>query len=199
MAHSTVAVFNLALAWLGGEQLSSVESTWENSALGILCRNNFPTVLDSALAAADWSFATRRVQLALKVEGLSHPQYPFRYGLPADCLRPVRLMDSDEGGSFIIEQRDLLTSESPAQLAYVARVEDPRLWPPDFVVALSWGLAGILATARLGDSRKQLECIEHYEKALAEAWATDCNQGKPLTAASQWQEARGICSFTRGR
>lgn len=199
MAHSTVEVFNLALAWLGGEQLSSVESTWENSTLGILCKNNFSGVLNSALAAADWNFATKRIQLARKIGAIPHPQYSFRYSLPADCLRPGHLMGADPGGDFIIEQRDILTSQNPAQLAYVAKVEDPRLWPPGFVMALSWGLAAILATARLGDSRKQVECLKHYERALAEAWAIDRNQGGNLTISSQWLIARGSDSLTPRR
>ncbi len=194
MAHtrSTVAVFNQALAWLGGEQLSSVETTWEESALGRLCKYNFPLVLDQALTAHDWSFARRRVTLPAKPESLPHPLYAKRYGLPADCLRPIQLLGSAAagGGEYVIEGRDLLTNAAPAVLEYVAREEDPAAWPPEFAVALSWGLAAVLATAKINDPRKQEQCFQRYEAALAEAVARDLGKQRPRVAPSAWKAAR---------
>ncbi len=188
--RSTVAVFNLALAWLGGEQLSSVESDWEESALGRLCRNNFPQVLDMALTAHDWGFALKRAVLARKEDAAPHPLYSRRYALPADCLRASELMDEPGGGRFVVEGRDLLTDAAPARLLYVARSEDPASWPPEFVTALSWGLAGVLASARLNDTRKQEYCLQNYERAMAEAIARDLNQQRPVKVSSAWLAAR---------
>ena len=188
--NSTVAVFNLALAWLGGEQLSTVESTWEDSAMGRLCQNLFGPVLDTALSAHDWSWATRRVTLAPKPDDDPHPVYSRRYALPADCLRACDLVGEAGGGQFVIEGRDLLTMASPAALSYVARMEDPAAWPPEFVAALSWGLAAALSTARNNDQRKQEQCLQHYETALAEAVARDLNKSRPKPIPSAWQNAR---------
>ena len=105
--NSTVGLFNQALALLGGEQLSSVEAPWEDSTMGRLCLNNFPPVLDLALNAHDWSFALCRVVLAMaEGPGLNVAQAgpgagaAYRYALPSDCLRPVRVIG---GRPFVIE------------------------------------------------------------------------------------------------
>jgi hypothetical protein len=195
-SQTTVTVYNLALAWLGGEQLSSVEAPWEDSALGHLCINNFPQVLDQALAAHDWSFARSRKVLARKPDdgsAAADPLYPYRYALPADCLRPVRLYapgGSDRTASYLIEGLDLLTDLQPAELLYVARVEDPRRWPAGFVTALSWGLAAVLSSAKNNDPQKQMQCLKNYEMALAEAVARDQNAIRPIPPASKWRAAR---------
>ena len=192
MARSTVEIFNMALSWLGGEQLSSVESAWDSSALGVLCKNNFPSVLDEALSSSDWSFATRRCQLALKPVDDSHPDYAYCYGLPTDCLRPIRLISgANTVTNFCLEGQNLLTNIAPAQLSYVSRCQDPRLWSPIFATALSWGLAAVLATARLNDQGKQQQCLENYQISLAEARARDRNISHPPQPSSLWLQSRG--------
>lgn len=191
-SQTTVAIWNMALARLGGEQLPSVEAPWENDTLGVLCKNNYPAVLDEALASYDWSFATRREYLAEKTDALPHSVYRFRYGLPADCLRPIAV----DGGygpicHYEIEGIDLLTNAAPALLRYVARVEDARLYPPAFAEALAWGLAGIVATANNDDPQTSQRCYQAYQVALAEAQARDRNSQRPRPKPSAWLLARG--------
>jgi hypothetical protein len=196
---STVGLFNLALAHLGGDQLITVDSTWEQSALGILCLNNFPGVLDQALEAHPWSFAKARKVLA-EIQGPAAPG-PLnsaylpdtavglrrRYRLPADCLRPVEIAG---GWSFILEGRDILTNAAPAELIFIRRVEDPREWPPVFRAALAWGLAAILAIARNNDQRQQQMCLQAYQMNLKEAMARDNNMQQPAEELSDWERAR---------
>ena len=184
VSPSTVGVFNQALALLGGEQLSEVEAPWETSALGILCRNNFPGVLDLALEAHPWSFALTRANLAEKPEtwpGLR------RYALPSDCIRPLGLTG---GRPYTLEGRDILTGETKAELRYIRRAEDPRAWPPAFKTALAWGLAAILASARVNDPQRQRLCLQHYSLALNEAMARDNHSGQPAEEPSPWTASR---------
>jgi len=179
MNPSTLGVLNLALAFLGGEQLSSVQAPWEDSALGRLCAGNFGMVLDEALESHPWSFTRSRKVLARRGR--------FAYALPADCLRPVGLAG---GWPYVLEGRELLTEADPAELHYIRRVEDPGLWPPAFRIALAWGLAAVLATARVNDPQKQQLCLQRYHLALSEAMARD-NQGQcPWTQQSLWAEER---------
>jgi len=180
---STVRLFNQALAQLGGEQLSSVEAPWEDSPLGILCVNNFPSILDQALEAHPWSFARTRMILAEKPrQGFHH-----RYALPSDCIRPIELTG---GRPFVINGPDLLTEAAPAELHYIRRVDDPGAWPPGFRAALAWGLAAMLATARVNDPRKQQVFFNQYCLALSEAMARDNNMQKPKEEPSAWELAR---------
>ena len=187
---STVGIFNRALALLGGEQLSTVEGPWEKSTLGILCVNNFPGVLDTALEAHDWSFARGRELLA-EVAGatadFAGACLRRRYRLPADCLRPIKLTG---GWPYVLEGRDLLTDAAPAELRFIRRVEDPGVWPPAFQTALAWGLAAVLAAAKSNDSRMQQACLERYNTALCEAMARDNNMQQPVQERSEWERAR---------
>ena len=184
---STVGIFNRALALLGGEQLSTVEGPWEKSALGILCVNNFPGVLDMALEAHDWSFARAREDLAEKPETRPRRNYSRRYALPSACLRPLELTG---GWPFILEGSDLLTDAAPAELHYIQRVEDPRVWPPAFQTALAWGLAAVLAAAKTNDPRIQQACFERYNVTLLEAMARDNNMQQPADEPTEWERAR---------
>ena len=180
---STVGLFNLALAFLGGEQLSSTEAPWEKSALGILCAGNFPRVLDNALEAHPWSFARARAVLAR----VADPGLPPVYALPADCLRPIGLAD---GCPYVLEGQNLLADAAPAVLDYIKRVEDPSQWPPAFRTALAWGLAAVLAAARVNDHQKQRLCFQHYHLALSEAMALDQNSQQPAPEPTAWELAR---------
>lgn len=190
--ESTVRIFNQALAFLGGEQLSSVESPWKDSALGILCNNNYPLVLDTALSAHDWTFALKRQTLARVEDQNSRAEYQYRYKLPSDCLRPRGLTAPGTRGRrhYIIEGNDLLADIAPAELSFIGRVDDPTVFPPAFTVALAWGLAAVLATARINDQQKQQFCQQNYEIYLAEAMARDRNAINPGPAGSGWLAAR---------
>lgn len=190
--ESTVKIFNQALARLGGEQLSSVESPWKDSALGILCHNNYTLVLDTALSAHDWAFALKRQTLARVEDQNPHPEYQYRYKLPSECLRPRCLTIPGARGQhhYIIEGENLLANVAPAALSFVSRVTDPALFPPAFTTALAWGLAGVLATARINDPQRQQLCQQNYELYLAEAIARDQNAINPRPAGSAWLDAR---------
>ena len=181
---STVNLFNHALALIGGEQLSTVESTWEDSVVGTLCVNNFPRVLDQALEAHPWSFARDREDLAEKPNPRPRRGYQHRYALPSACIRPIELTS---GRPFVLEGGHLLTDDALAELSFIRRVEDPRLWPQSFQTALAWGLAAILATARLNDPQKQLNYIQHYHLALNEAMARDNDMQQPVDEPTDWE------------
>lgn len=190
---STVELYNLALSFLGGEQLSTVQSEYEGSALGRLCMNNFPHVLELAMNAYDWSFAKRRAQLAEKPGDMLHPDYTRRYALPADCLKPVRL-EGYEGLNdpthYIIEGRELLTNAAPAVLHYVSDGNDPVLWTPDFAQALARGLAAVLASAKVNDRNMQAQQMELYTLALTDAKVSDTARQRPDRPQSGWMAAR---------
>ncbi|MDL2315708.1 hypothetical protein LJC59_01305 [Desulfovibrio sp. OttesenSCG-928-A18] len=203
--RSTVHLFNIALARLGGEQLPLNISPQEDDATGTLCENLFPHVLDLALAAHEWGFAKRRVVLAqLPALEPASSEYRLRYALPKDCIKPVRI--DGYGGInrspvYIAEADGILTNEEQAVFVYVARITDPRKWPPPFVDALAWGLAGELASARLNDSAKQQWCYQNYRVAMADAIVSDLSDQNPHSVRSPWSEARGTgyWQFSDGR
>jgi hypothetical protein len=193
--QSTIALFNLAVARLGGEQIPLNISPQEHDATGDLCRYLFPHVLELTLSAHQWSFALRRAVLAspAPAEGQSNARYRLAYKLPADCIKPVRLEGCggiNRAPSYVLEGTTLCTNQEQTALVYVQRITDPKLWPPSFADALAWGLAGELASARLNDSQKQNWCYQNYKIALADAIARDLSGQNPEPPRSAWQAAR---------
>ena len=190
---STVQLFNTALARLGGEQLDKRISPQETDTLGALCATLFEHVLDMALAAHTWTFALRRVALAVLADAPENAEYPLAYALPSDCVRPVRLDGCgglNRSPAYAVEGDALRTREAAASLLYVQRVTDPRRWPPTFADALAWALAAELATAKSNDLRKQQFCAQNYEISLSTAIARDCAGQNPHSCVSPWKAAR---------
>ena len=93
--------------------------------------------------------------------------------------------------AYLIESNAILTNKQNAELVYIARVEEPRAWPPSFADALAWAMAGELASARINDSQKQNWCYQNYEIALAKAAARDRAKQNPHRKQSPWLVARG--------
>lgn len=192
---STIQLFNTALGRLGGEQIPYNRSPQEQDATGTLCENLFPHVLDMVLEAHEWGFATRRVYLALLPEQKpENPAYVLRYAMPVDCVKPVSLegyAGVNRTPAYLIEGNAILTNKKNAELVYIARVDEPRAWPPSFADALAWAMAGELASARINDSQKQNWCYQNYEIALAKAAARDRAKQNPHRKRSTWLVARG--------
>ena len=192
---STIQLFNTALGRLGGEQIPYNRSPHDQDATGILCENLFPHVLDMVLEAHEWGFATRRVVLAMLPEQHpENPDYVLRYAMPTDCVKPVSIegyAGVNRTPAYLIEGNAILTNKRNAELVYIARIEEPRAWPPSFADVLAWALAGELAPARINDSQKQNWCYQNYEVALAKAAARDRAKQNPHRKQSPWLVARG--------
>lgn len=190
MLRSTVSIYNMALARVGGQQLESVEGPWEKSPLGRLCNNNFKMVLEEALSRYPWSFATATVELSQtdqEGEPTGPHGYKWRYGRPTDCLKVIAL---EPGAPFILAGTEIMTDANPARLTYVQTCEDPQRWTPEFAVALSWSLASVLATAKINDQNLAKEFRAEYEMAVARAWALDGNNSQPMETPGTWVGAR---------
>ncbi len=189
--QSYVSVCNTALARLGGDQLGRFNSPDEDGAIPTLCRTLFPQTADFALAGFPWSFARKRAFLALTGEGPAG--YVLRYALPADCLRPIEIVGGGANSApvpYILEGRDLLTGQAAAQLAYVARLHDPALWPPAFADAVAWGLAVELSTALINDPRRQQWYAERFQRSLADASGADMAMQRPGREECPWLKGR---------
>ena len=192
--QSTVHLYNTALARLGGEQLARNISPLEQGATGQICENLFPHVLDMTLAAHAWAFATCRQTLAAPVlRDDVNPAYPFAYELPSDCVKLLHLEGIAGMGrtpTYVVEGNTIRASVDRAVLVYVARVTDPKLWPPLFADALAWAMAAELASAINNDAQKQQQCHQAYRIALADAVAVDQTNQNPHPKQAEWTAAR---------
>lgn len=200
--QSLVHLYNTALSEIGGEQIPQNISPIEEDAVGAICQNIFPHVLNTALESHDWGFARARSVLALKPEEEPrNHEYRFRYILPADCVRPIGLsrpfmgtsfpVNDDPLSAYVIEGEYILCDVPQAELLYVSKVTEPKRWPSYFADILVWKMAAGLASSRLNDMQKKQRCDQMAELALARACAMDRAFNKPLMSPTPWQIARG--------
>lgn len=205
--RSVIDVYNTALGRLGGNQFERVNTPDEEGTIASLCRTFYPHVLDMAFAYGEWAFTHKTVALGLKADTIPNPDYPYRYGLPNDCIRPIKLLaqgqNNNGGGArghgcyehgfeypYIIDGVDILTTISPAVLTYVRRVADPSSWPPLFADAVAYGLAAELATAYVNDPRRQQMFEEMMQRKLGKAAAVELNSQRRKNKPSPWIMAR---------
>ena len=192
---STVSLYNLALARLGGDVLPLEISSQEDGSVGRLCQVLFPQVLDVVLERHVWSFARSRKALASVPGHETVAPYRNAYMLPADCMRPLYLESGGgwpdgENHNYVIEGGCLFTNTPVATLVYVRRENDVRKWPATFADVVAWGLAAELATARINDPQRQQAYWKQYEYALVTAEVNDMAFQRRPRPASAWGEAR---------
>ena len=90
---SDIDICNRALSRLGTR--ATIAALSENSTEARTAAIWYATTRDALLRAADWNFARRRVALAEL--GTPPTGWAFRYALPTDCLRLLRLASTGPG------------------------------------------------------------------------------------------------------
>jgi hypothetical protein len=155
MPASQVSIVNAALTLLGESRILSMDddtkAAREAKAMWDISR-------DALLAGYNWSFAMARAQLSALVDAPAFG-FDYQYNFPADALRLIQIGDYYVGADlsdhrmsdvreYMIEGRSILTNlGAPLNVRYVARVEDPAQYIPNFCKALAAQLAYDLAEA----------------------------------------------------
>ncbi len=178
-----------ALAQLGQRPITDITDTTNPHA--ILCNSVYYIARDSLLSEFMWSFAIRRVALAVDVTAPDFG-YTYRFQLPADCLRVIGV-DSREY-KYVIEYGYLLSNQETLYLKYIARIEEPGRFDPLFAEALGARIARKLAMPILKKASAVQIAEGIYQEAIARAKASDAIQDdeEALTAEEQ-------CSYLAAR
>ena len=134
MSRSTTSIINNALGRIGVATISSVS---DDSNEARLANSTYNQTLGDLLTAHDWSFAIKRVELALDVQ-VPLFDYSRQYLLPVDCLKVISISGD---GAFEVEGNKLLTDEPSVKLQYTSLVEDPNEFSSTFAEVLSARLA----------------------------------------------------------
>ncbi|MBK9446181.1 MAG: hypothetical protein IPO00_08835 [Betaproteobacteria bacterium] len=172
-----VGICNLALGWLGATPIVSIADA---STEAQLCAANWAAVRDAVLEAKAWTFATERTNLA--ADGVA-PSYGFgvRYQVPSTLLRILEVDDGSGYGDleWVREGAYLLTDQpAPLYIRFVKRVEDPALWSPGFVMAMSYRLAAVLTISLTENRASHADLWRLYVQALEDAARLDGMQGR---------------------
>lgn len=200
MPTSEVDICCLALSHLGDEAMVTSIVPPDGTVQAAHCKRFYPFARDLLLEAHPWTFATRRVALAV-TDNPSPFDWSFAYELPADCIRPLSALlpgtpeiyygtETDAGSHPYLVETDadgdkvLFTNVETAVLRYIAVTTDTSKYTPGFTLSLSRLLAAYLAgpiikgSEGMQVSQAQLKWFDiEYRKAAA----ADANTGKRNT------------------
>ncbi len=200
---SIVDICNRALSHTGTDQ--AIASLSEKSKEARVCARWYEPIRDQLLRTFAWNFAQRQVLLASMGDVPTGWQYRYRY--PTDCvdlqrvfqsgnyhpgieddgleMAPFKIASDGEGG------RVILTDIEQAEALYTARVDDPNLFPADFVVALELTLAANIAMPMLAQPKISDYLANKARQALSEAMAANLNEGHyPNHPDAEWVRDR---------
>ena len=163
---SEVDICNTALSHLGSDaQISSINPPDGSREAGY-CKRFYPLARKEMIEQHNWSFALKRQTLAEVTN--DSKAWIYAYALPADCLKPVRVLtfqlyctifeqpdsypapvyaafDDSLSAPYTIEDGVLYCNEPEAVLLYKRDVVDTSRFTPMFVNALSYMLASYIA------------------------------------------------------
>jgi hypothetical protein len=186
---SVVAVCNRALDMLGAEPVTSLA---DNTKAARLCARNFEPVRDAVLRAYPWNAAIRRAALPALADappwGYAR-QFQLPDGpAPEPCLRLLAIEgEVDFGRAYKIEGRRVLTdAPAPLNVLYIARIADPSLLDPMLHDAIATRLAADLSYSLTASAALGQSLMEIYQAKLAEARATDAQEGSADDLVAGW-------------
>jgi hypothetical protein len=195
MATTDVDICNRALSRLGTR--ATISALDENSTEARTASIWYAATRDTLLRAHDWNFARRRVVLA--EQGAAPTGWAFRYALPTDCIRLLRIVSaSPEAGAIRFEVagdatgRFVFCDQPAAEAVYVARVDDPNLYDAGFASALVDQLAAHIAYPITQKTETAVRLAQVARAALVDAMAADVNEAAAAASdrVPDWIAAR---------
>lgn len=153
-------IVNLAMNHLGLSELANLTDDEPK----VDCANTFwEPARDDTFRRGWWAFATTQVELTeiddteADVEG-----WDYTYTMPSNCMAIQAVYDSnttetkymqewEQQYSITMNTTVLLSNLGTALADITYKVTDVALWTPDFVLAFSYQLAGLMAHQLTGD------------------------------------------------
>ena len=181
MAKSKTEICNLAVGWLGGNRITSVDD--DNSTEAKLCRANYDLSRQAVLEEREWTFAVKRAQLTPLSE-VPLFGYNYKFLLPPDLLVTINAYDPQHAGMKappgIVHTREqnVLYADIPVvNVKYIMDLENTNRFSGLFVQALAAHIGGNIAVALTENAKQQERMIIMYENNLHRAIASDSLQG----------------------
>lgn len=199
---SDLDICNMALSHLG-RTATPIQSFSERSTEAALCKRWYDPARREVLEVQDWSFARKRVSLALHAD-LPPDEWAFRYQKPSDCIA-IRSFWNPFSNTFVAvspiigvwpgfggdlttaipyeteasldgQQTTILTNQESAVIRYTYDATLTQLFPPLFVNALSYYLAAKMALGVTGKKSIRDDMTNDFKGALRSGSASDANQ-----------------------
>lgn len=192
-----VRIANLALSYIGSK--TNIESFDEESTEARNAALWYDIARQQALEAYDWSFARKRLTLALHGTDPSD-EWDFRYQYPSDCICARYLVnpvgDTADPVPYTLEmvnntERTLLTDLQDAALVYTFDQTSTAVMPMLFIQFFAHLLASHLVIPLSMDKEIMDMQLKLADKVLWGASAVDANQHKPRhPREAEWYRGR---------
>ena len=190
---STVDICNGALNQLGA---TTILSLTEDSKNARLCNSRYTQVRDAVFRSHPWNCLQQRVELASSTDTPAWG-YSFKYDLPGDCLRLLRILDYDSDHK--VEGRSILTNNSSMKILYISRVTGPNQYDENLRETLSAALAADIAYAITSNNTTQQNMIALYQEKLRDARFVDSTEGYNTTQEDGMADVIDAGTFINSR
>lgn len=169
---SQVAIYNMALAYLGQKPVTDVSGTGTGL---VTCNVFYENTRDSVIAMAEWTFAIARLALA---QNATSPDFgwSYAYQLPGDFIEPVEINEGTEP-EWVIEGRNILTNEDEVNLVYLFKETNTGNFPPLFVDCLAVRLAADICPSLTRNFKLQQNLYQLFDLKLKVGRSVDAARG----------------------
>jgi hypothetical protein len=174
-AQTEIDICNAALALLGEAPITGFNADTNAERQ---CELLYDMSRDAVLRGHPWNFAEKYVELAPLTETPPF-EYDYYYQLPTDCVRALRLVDTNEAWR-IVEGRKIATSASPANLVYTAAITTVPYFDAQFTQAVIYHLAAQMAIALPNKASLHVQLMQMYDGILRMAKTADGQEGTPI-------------------
>ncbi len=181
MAKSPTEICNLAISWLGGNTLLSLEN--DSSKEAILCRANYDPSRKSVLEEREWTFSVKRKVLT-PLASVPAFGYNYEFLVPSDLLVAIgvyspRQSDNPHAPMLIhtIEDNKILANKAEILLKYKSDIENTVRFSALFDQALAAHIASNITIALTENATLMERMVDLYEDKLRRAISSDSLQG----------------------
>ena len=209
MASST-EIANRALGHLGiGQNIGNLDTS--KGADAEACRDFFDIAANDLQRDLPFAFSTKRQLLGLITEE-PNDEYNYEYQYPSDCIfagriNSARITDTEQSAVHYKIMRGssgkvIWTNCEDAELEYQFLETDSSRYDVDFVLTLSYHLAGLIAPLLTGGDPFGLgqKATDNYEAQRRKAFANALNeqQEEPRPQSEFIAAREGEFLFNRG-
>ena len=151
------------------------------------CRSFYDTVVQMAIRAYEWPFATKFQSLGL-IETTPTDEWDYSYTYPSECLDLLRIVSGTRNDTvesripykiaIIGDDKVILTDEPEAEVEMIFYNDTIEHWPPDFVLAVSFLLAHFIAPSVTGGDpfKRGQQAYQQYQWMINDAKASAINE-----------------------
>ena len=180
MAKSKAEICNLAISWLGGQHIFSIDD--DQSLEARLCRANYDMSRTAVLEEREWTFAVERKLLTPLAE---EPLFEFSYAFlePPESQKILGVYDTKNTHGKLVplkyrkEGNVIYANHAQVFVRYTIDLTNTKRFSALFDQALAAHIASNIAVALTENAGMQEQMITLYEMKLEKAISSDSLQG----------------------